>query len=56
MIKNVRCPLFIAQALEDDTVKWKSADYIYKNAASEFKLIKYYKGSGHLICRSSANQ
>ncbi|MGI6189749.1 MAG: alpha/beta fold hydrolase [Clostridiales bacterium] len=52
--KDLRCPLFVAQALEDDVVQPKSAVYIHRNAGSISKTLKFYKGSGHLICYSSA--
>lgn len=54
LIRYLDMPLFIAQALEDDTVRCKSARYIYNNAASKSKVLKYYENSGHLICQSSA--
>lgn len=52
LLKEVKCPVFIAQALEDDTVQKRSAEHIYKNILSQNKFIKYYEGSGHLICLS----
>lgn len=52
--KNLRCPLFIGQALRDDVVQPKSAEYIYKHAASVKKIIRYYSESNHLICHSPA--
>lgn len=53
-IKKVQCPVFVVQALEDDTVRKNSAQYIYKSTASNRKLIKYYEQSGHLILWSKA--
>jgi carboxylesterase len=55
VLKEVSCPIFIAQALEDDTVQYRSADFIYRNVDSMVKEIKYYTGSGHLICHSSVS-
>lgn len=52
LLREVKCPVFIAQALEDDTVQKRSAEYIYKNISSQNRFIKYYEGSGHLICLS----
>ncbi|NLO83110.1 MAG: alpha/beta fold hydrolase [Clostridiales bacterium] len=52
--KNLRCPLFVAQALEDDVVQPKSAIYIHRQAPSVSKTLKFYKGAGHLICYSAA--
>lgn len=50
-LKDIPCPLFIAQGLEDDTVSPRSAAYILKAAGSPIKTICYYKHSDHLICR-----
>ncbi|WP_265444605.1 alpha/beta hydrolase [Acetivibrio straminisolvens] len=52
LLKNIRCPIFIAQGLIDDTVHHKSADYIYKNVSSKVKYVKYYENSNHIICHS----
>lgn len=54
ILKEVQCPILIVQALEDDTVHWKSANYIYDNVSSNCKKIRFYKDSGHLVCHSSA--
>jgi len=54
LLKKIRCPIFIVQAMEDDTVQHRSADYIYNNVSSSNKEVKYYRGSGHLICYSNA--
>jgi len=56
LFKEVRCPIFIAQALGDEIVQVRSAEYIYKNISSHIKQIKYYKDSNHLICLSSISQ
>jgi carboxylesterase len=53
LFKNLKCPLFVAQGLLDDTVNHHSAKYIYNNAGSYTKEIRYYKNSAHLICHSS---
>lgn len=53
-IPRVRCPLFVAQALEDDTVRKSSAAYIYERAGSNRKSIEYYQKSDHLILWSEA--
>jgi carboxylesterase len=53
-LKAVSCPLFIAQALQDDTVRKSSAEYLYRHTASRLKIIKYYDHSGHLILWSKA--
>lgn len=49
LIKEVRCPVFIAQALEDDTVRKSSGIYLYENIVSQKKALKFYENSGHLI-------
>jgi carboxylesterase len=56
LIKKVNQPIFVAQGLQDDTVQPRSADYIFSNAASMHKQIKYYHNSGHIICRSADGQ
>lgn len=52
LLHEVKCPIFIAQALKDDTTHFRSADHIYRNTGSQKKLIKYYENSGHQICLS----
>jgi len=49
LIGEVHSPVFIAQALEDDTVRKSSATYIYRNIGSQNKTVKFYPDSGHLI-------
>lgn len=53
-LEKLCAPIFIIQALEDDTVHHKSAEFIYEKVSSATKEIKYYEGSGHLICYSRA--
>ncbi|MGE5473972.1 MAG: alpha/beta hydrolase [Ignavibacteriales bacterium] len=55
LLKNIICPIFITQGLLDDTARWKSADYIYKNIPSDIKDIKYYNNTDHIICHSTDN-
>ena len=50
--KDLRYPLFVAQAMEDDVVVPKSALYIYNNTNSPDKIIKFYQPSNHFICHS----
>lgn len=52
LFRKIKCPLFIAQGLLDDTVNYRSAKYIYNNSKSEIKEIRYYKNSSHQICLS----
>lgn len=54
LLQEIRCPVFVAQALQDDTVRKKSADYIYSHVSSKEKSLQFYEGSGHLILWSKA--
>jgi len=47
LIPRISCPIYIIQTLDDDTVKPKSADFIYNNIKGEKHIIKYERG-GHL--------
>ncbi|WP_432662997.1 alpha/beta fold hydrolase [Wukongibacter baidiensis] len=51
-IKQVKCPAFIVQAKDDDTVRVTSAKYIFDRIASKDKNLKYYNNSGHVILTS----
>lgn len=55
VMKMVHCPVFIAQALEDDTVRKSSAAYLQRNIASPNKTLKYYPNAGHLILSSQVS-
>lgn len=52
IFKQIRCPILVIQGLLDDTVHYRSADYIYSNVSSQLKIIKYYNNSNHIICQS----
>lgn len=52
VLKKTHCPLMIIQAEDDDTVRRKSVDYIYKHVSSDSKMIKYFPEGGHLILQS----
>ncbi|NLI92472.1 MAG: alpha/beta fold hydrolase [Peptococcaceae bacterium] len=54
LLNQVQCPVFVAQALEDDTVRKNSAHYLYTHIASSNKALKFYPKSGHLILWSEA--
>lgn len=56
LLHYVKCPVFIAQALKDDTVSPKSAEYIRRQLGSDHKEVKYYEESGHLICHGPDRQ
>lgn len=49
---DIEVPFLITQAMDDDTVKIKSVDYIYNNISSSVKEVKYYEKGGHLILES----
>lgn len=53
-IGKIQCPILIAQANDDDTVRRTSAEYIFTRVGSKKKEIKYYDNSGHLILTSLA--
>lgn len=50
LLKHIRCPIFIAQGLLDDTVHHKSAAYIDKHVSSKAKYLNYYNNTDHFIC------
>lgn len=51
-INKIKCPVFIVQSINDDTVRKKSAKYIFDNISSKDKELKYYENSGHVILKS----
>ncbi len=51
-IKGLRCPVFIAQAIDDPTVRKSSAHYIFRNTGSPLKRLQFYDSSEHLILLS----
>ncbi len=55
-IPNIKCPILITQASSDDTVRRKSAKYIYDKISSIKKEIKYYDCSEHVILTTSCAQ
>lgn len=52
-IKGLTCPILIAQAIHDDTVRKSSANYIYDHVSSEVKQLKFYNSSQHLLLWST---
>lgn len=52
LLKQINCPILIAQGLKDDTVKHRSAKYIFNKVSSKNKVLKYYNKSNHIICKS----
>ncbi|WP_409303950.1 alpha/beta hydrolase [Peribacillus sp. SCS-155] len=56
ILKDVRIPAFIAQGTSDGIVPLKSAEYIYKNLASQDKQLYMVEGAKHLICYCDARE
>lgn len=52
LFKKINHPFLVIQAMDDDTVRNKSASYIYNNICSPMKEIKFYHNGGHLILLS----
>jgi carboxylesterase len=52
MIRGIKCPVFVTQALDDDTVRKQSAHYIHDRVESKRKKLRFYDQGGHLILRS----
>ncbi|WP_058305787.1 alpha/beta hydrolase [Gracilibacillus massiliensis] len=48
-LKDIYCPVFIAQGIQDGMVPYKSAHYLDKEIPVEAEII-YYHDSKHLIC------
>ena len=48
-VDMIYAPLFVVQATNDDIIDPKSAHYIYEEAQSNMKEIKWYEHSGHII-------
>ncbi|MCL2122159.1 MAG: alpha/beta fold hydrolase [Clostridiales bacterium] len=51
LLPGVRCPVVIMQALDDDTVQARSADYLYHHITG-VKTLRKYKTGGHLVFHS----
>lgn len=49
-LKELQCPIFVAQGMVDDTVSPRSAAYIFRRVGSSEKRLRRYPHSGHLIC------
>lgn len=50
-LPNIQTPIFIAQGGSDETVDPSSADYIYEHIGSNYKKLRYYPRSTHIITR-----
>lgn len=54
ILKENTSPLYVLQAIDDDTTRQDSAAYILKHVASDNKKVDYLNNSGHLMLRSPA--
>lgn len=52
-IKDLKCPIYIIQAINDDTVRKSSANYLFNHVGSEVKQLKFFDCSEHHILWSS---
>jgi len=50
-LPSIETPIFIAQAGSDETVQPSSADYIYDYIGSNYKKVRHYPKSTHIITR-----
>lgn len=48
-VDEIYAPLFVVQGRKDKVIDIKSAEYIYEQAESNEKYIKWYEESGHVI-------
>lgn len=56
IIKEIRCPIYVIQAINDDTVRNSSAKFIFNNVGSDDKKIKLFDSSEHrILCSSEAD-
>lgn len=53
MFGNITCKALVVQALDDDTVHYKSADYIFKKVCADKSIYKLPRG-GHMIFQSES--
>lgn len=56
MFQNVSCRTLVVQALDDDTVKSKSAYYIMKKVRADIELCKIPQGGHNLLQSKSGNE
>ncbi|MGG0655550.1 alpha/beta hydrolase [Rummeliibacillus pycnus] len=48
-VDEIYAPIFVVQGRKDEVIDIKSANYIYEQAESNEKQIKWYEKSGHVI-------
>jgi len=51
-IKGLDCPILVAQANDDPTVRKSSANYIFQRTGSQIKRLEFYDSTEHLILLS----
>lgn len=51
-LNPIECPILIIQSKDDDTVRFKSAYYIYNKVSSKFKKIQFVDSGGHNLLNS----
>ncbi|MEH6941961.1 alpha/beta hydrolase [Bacillus sp. JJ722] len=56
VFKDITIPVFIAQGRRDGIVPVKTASYLYKKIASDYKVIYIDEEAKHLICHSPNNE
>jgi carboxylesterase len=49
LIRQLKVPLMVVQAIDDDVVQHRSAGYIYRHASSDIKQLATYARGGHVI-------
>ena len=52
IINLVKTPFLVIQAVDDDTVRKTSSNYIYDNISSSVKSLEYVEGGGHQVLQS----
>ena len=50
-LKEVTCPVLVIQSTEDDTVRKRSAEYIFMHIGSEKKQLCFFDSTRHVILR-----
>ena len=48
-LRKIKSPILIIQSKNDKTVRYESAEYIFKKVGSELKKLVYLKESGHVV-------
>lgn len=48
-VDSIYTPIMVVQAEKDEMINPESANYIYEQVESDYKEIKWYKNSGHVI-------